>query len=170
MLVTGEAGIGKTTLVREFIERTGGRVKVLGGGCDNLVTPRPLGPLHDAAAGSGGSWRPRCGPERTDGVYPAVVEELSWPAPNVLLVEDLHWVDDATVDVLAYLARRLEGLPAVLVLTYRDDSVPAEHPARRLLGALAGCRWPGCRSSRCPPARSSSWPPTPAGTRGCCTS
>ena len=138
VLVTGEAGIGKTTLVREFIERTGGRVKVLGGGCDNLVTPRPLGPLRDAAAGSGGKLETALRAGRTDGVYPAVVEELSWPAPNVLLVEDLHWVDDATVDVLAYLARRLEGLPAVLVLTYRDDSVPAEHPARRLLGALAG--------------------------------
>jgi DNA-binding CsgD family transcriptional regulator/tetratricopeptide (TPR) repeat protein len=138
VLVTGEAGIGKTTLVREFIERTAGRVKVLGGGCDNLVTPRPLGPLHDAAAGSGGKLETALRAGRTDGVYPAVVEELSWPAPNVLLVEDLHWVDDATVDVLAYLARRLEGLPAVLVLTCRDDSVPAEHPARRLLGALAG--------------------------------
>jgi hypothetical protein len=90
VLVTGEAGIGKTTLVREFIERTAGRVKVLGGGCDNLVTPRPLGPLHDAAAGSGGKLETALRAGRTDGVYPAVVEELSWPAPNVLLVEDLH--------------------------------------------------------------------------------
>ena len=138
VLVTGEAGIGKTTLVREFVERTGGRVKVLGGGCDNLVTPRPLGPLRDAAAGTGGKLEAALRTGAADTVYPAVVDELSWPAPNVLLVEDLHWVDDATVDVLAYLARRLETLPAVLVLTYRDEQVPAEHPARRLLGALSG--------------------------------
>ncbi len=138
VLVTGEAGIGKTSLVREFVERTGGRVKVLGGGCDNLVTPRPLGPLRDAAAGTGGKLAAALRTGSTDAVYPAVVEELSWPAPTVLLVEDLHWADDATVDVLAYLARRLEGLPAVLVLTYRDEQVPAEHPARRLLGALSG--------------------------------
>lgn len=138
VLVTGEAGIGKTSVVREFTERTGGRVKVLGGGCDNLVTPRPLGPLRDAAAGSGGTLERALRAGSADAVYPAVVEELSWPAPNVLLVEDLHWVDDATVDVLAYLARRLETLPAVLVLTYRDEQVPAAHPARRLLGALSG--------------------------------
>jgi DNA-binding CsgD family transcriptional regulator len=138
VLVTGEAGIGKTSLVREFVERTGGRVKVLGGSCDNLVTPRPLGPLRDAAAGTGGKLAVALRAGGPDAVYPAIVEELAWPAPNVLLVEDLHWADDATVDVLAYVARRLEGLPTVLVLTYRDDSVPAQHPARRLLGALAG--------------------------------
>jgi DNA-binding CsgD family transcriptional regulator/tetratricopeptide (TPR) repeat protein len=142
VLVTGEAGIGKTSLVREFVERTGGRVKVLGGCCDNLLTPRPLGPLRDAAAGTGGTLEAALHAALRDGgtdaVYAAALAELSWPAPNVLLVEDLHWVDDATVDVLAHLARRIEQLPAVLVLTYRDDSVPALHPARRLLGALAG--------------------------------
>ena len=149
VLVTGEAGIGKTSLMREFVERFGGagadgaaggavgRVKVLAGACDNLLTPRPLGPLRDAAAGSAGRLESALRSGTAEAVYPAVVEELSWPAPNVLLVEDLHWVDDATVDVLAHLARRLEGLPAVLVLTYRDESIPAEHPARRLLGVLA---------------------------------
>ena len=142
VLVTGEAGIGKTSLVRAFVERTGGRVKVLGGGCDNLLTPRPLGPLRDAAAGTGSRLESALDAALRDGgadaVYAAALAELSRPGPNVLLVEDLHWVDDATVDVLAHLARRIEQLPAVLVLTYRDDSVPAEHPARRLLGALSG--------------------------------
>ena len=84
----------------------------------------------------------------------------------MLLVEDLHWVDDATVDVLAYLARRLEALPAVLVLTYRDDSVPAEHPARRLLGALAGgAGGPAAAGAAVRGGGRASWPPTPAGTR-----
>ena len=139
VLISGEAGIGKSSLVREFVERLGGRVPVLVGGCDNLTTPRPLGPLRDAATGSGGKLEAALqGGAGPDAVYAAALDELSWPAPNVLLVEDLHWVDDATVDVLAHLGRRLDRLPTVLVLTYRDDSMPAEHPARRLLGALSG--------------------------------
>ena len=73
-----------------------------------------------------------------DAVFGAVVDELG-AEPTVLVVEDLHWVDDATIDVLAHLARYLDRLPAVLVLTYRDDSVPALHPVHRLPGALAGC-------------------------------
>jgi hypothetical protein len=68
-----------------------------------------------------------------------VVAELAGPRSAVLVVEDLHWADAATLDVLAHLARRLAGLPAVLLLTYRDGEVPAASPLHRLLGALTGC-------------------------------
>ncbi|HMA45857.1 MAG TPA: AAA family ATPase, partial [Frankiaceae bacterium] len=138
-LVTGEAGIGKTTVVRAFVERMGERARVLAGACDDLVTPRALGPLRDAAAGTRGPLEATLTTGGGEGVFGAVVAELTGPAPTVLLVEDLHWADDATLDVLGYLARRLAGLPAVVVLTYRDDSVPVGHPVHRLLGALAGC-------------------------------
>lgn len=125
VLVAGEAGVGKSSLVREFTRRIG--VRVLVGGCDDLITPRPLGPLRDAAAGT------TLEKALADGQDPftAVVAELA--TPTVLLVEDLHWADDATVDVLGYVARRIADLPAVLLLTYRDGG-----PLRRLLGALAG--------------------------------
>ena len=66
----------------------------------------------------------------------AAVAELAAWRPTVLIVEDLHWADDATLDVLAHVARRLTDLPALLVLTYRDEEVPPAHPLRRVLGAL----------------------------------
>ena len=50
------------------------------------------------------------------------------------MVEDVHWADEATLDVLGYLARRIASLPAVLVLTYRDDELTREHPLQQLLG------------------------------------
>jgi DNA-binding CsgD family transcriptional regulator/tetratricopeptide (TPR) repeat protein len=124
-LVTGEAGIGKTSVVRAFTADLGTRV--LAGACDDLLTPRPLGPLRDAAAGT-----PLA--EALDGeterIFDAVLAELR--TPTVLVVEDLHWADDATLDVLGYLARRVATLPAMLLLTFRDDEAPL-----RWLGTLA---------------------------------
>ncbi len=140
VLVTGEAGIGKTSVVRAFAaEQLPSRTRLLVGACDDLLTPRALGPLRDAAVGSGGPLERALAGTGAEAVFGAVVDELAGPGTTVLLVEDLHWVDDATIDVLAHLARYLDRLPAVLVLTYRDDSVPALHPVHRLLGALAGC-------------------------------
>jgi DNA-binding CsgD family transcriptional regulator/tetratricopeptide (TPR) repeat protein len=58
--------------------------------------------------------------------------------PTVLVVEDVHWADDATLDVLRYVGRRMSELRAVLVLTYRDDEIGRDHPLQRVLGALGG--------------------------------
>ena len=138
VLVSGEAGIGKTSLVRAFAEHVAGRTRRFVGGCDDLLTARPLGPLRDAAAGSGG---PLEAALRSGGdVFAAVVAELSGPRVTAVVVEDLHWADDATLDVLGYLARRIADLPAVLVLTYRDEAAATAHPVHRLLGSLVGRR------------------------------
>ena len=138
VLVSGEAGIGKTSLVRAFAEHVAGRARRFVGGCDDLLTARPLGPLRDAAAGSGG---PLEAALRSGGdVFAAVVAELSGPRVTAVVVEDLHWADDATLDVLGYLARRIADLPAVLVLTYRDEAAATGHPVHRLLGSLVGRR------------------------------
>ena len=135
LLVSGEAGIGKTSLVRAFTEQMAGQARLLVGGCDDLVTARPLGPLRDAVAGTGGALETAL---RTGGdAFAAAVAELSGPRVTAVVVEDLHWADDATLDVLGYLARRIAELPAVLVLTYRDDAA-AGHPVHRLLGSLVG--------------------------------
>ena len=130
VMVTGEAGIGKTSLVRAFAAGAPGRV--LTSACDDLLAPRTLGPLRDAATGTDGPLAASLdGP--VDGVFGALMQELAAAPPTVLVVEDVHWADDATLDVLGYAARRIASVSAVLVLTSRDDVTD-----RRFLGMLAG--------------------------------
>ena len=134
-LVTGEAGIGKTSLVSAF---AAGRRRVLHAACDDLMAPRTLGPLRDAAVGTDGPLASAL-EQGVDAVFGALLEELGVDPPTVLVVEDLHWADDATLDVLAYAARRIEHVGALIVLTCRDDQVDPRHPLHRFLGVLAGC-------------------------------
>lgn len=138
VLVTGEAGIGKTSLVNVFRLTLGSRARVLAGGCDNLSTPRVLGPLRDAARDTRGPLESALVEGSSEAVFAAVVQELTGPPPTVLIVEDVHWADDATFDVLSYLARRISTLAAVLVLTFRDEEVGTDHAVARLLGQLSG--------------------------------
>jgi tetratricopeptide (TPR) repeat protein len=137
VLVSGEAGIGKTSLVRAFAREAAG-TRVLVGTCDDLVTPRTLGPFRDMARDAGGALAEAVDQVAgRDAVFGAVHQELAG-RPTVMIVEDVHWADDATLDVLRYLAWRIRALPSVLVLTYRDDELRDDHPLRRVLGALAG--------------------------------
>jgi DNA-binding CsgD family transcriptional regulator len=139
VLVSGEAGIGKTTLVRALVARANGTARVLVGACDDLLTPRTLGPFRDLQLGDASPLRLAL--ERRvdrDAVFSAVIEEFSDPLrPTVVVIEDAHWADEATRDVLAFLGRRVAAMPAVLVVTYRDDLVD-DHPLRSVLGSLAG--------------------------------
>ncbi|MGH8824219.1 MAG: ATP-binding protein [Jiangellaceae bacterium] len=139
MLVLGEAGIGKTSLIHEFLRSVEGEVRVLMGACDDLLTPRTLGPLRDAAAAVGGPLAAAfSGEPDRESVYRALLDELSrTDAPTILVVEDVHWADDATLDALRFVARRLDRLRAVVILSYRDDEFPPDH-LRQLLGALSG--------------------------------
>src|SRR5262249_26703888 len=127
-LVTGEAGIGKTTLGRACAEEAEKRARLLTAACDDLVTPRTLGPLRDVFSDQLGG----------EGVFTAVMDELARERPTVLVVEDAHWADDATLDVLGYAARRVSAVGALLVLTVRDEAIVPGHPLHRLLGMLAG--------------------------------
>ena len=133
--MTGEAGIGKTTLVRAFAAEAAGRARLLTSACDDLMAPRTLGPLRDAALGSAG---PLADGLRTAGPSTACSARCSRSsrptARCVLVVEDVHWADDATLDVLGYAARRIQPVGAVLVLTYRDDEIDAAHSLHRFLG------------------------------------
>jgi DNA-binding CsgD family transcriptional regulator/tetratricopeptide (TPR) repeat protein len=139
VLVLGEAGVGKTSLVHAFLAATAGRARVLAGACEDLITPRALGPLRDAARSAANgplaaALSPRADP---DLVFPAVSEELaSPPSPAILVIEDVHWADGATLDVLRYLGPRVQNLPAVLLVTYRDDALARDHPLRGVLGVL----------------------------------
>jgi DNA-binding CsgD family transcriptional regulator/tetratricopeptide (TPR) repeat protein len=136
VLVKGEAGIGKSSLVEALRSHLPAEGRMLVGYCDDLATPRTLGPFRDLV-GSVGTELSRAvtdGSER-DRVLTALRTELTWPEhPTVLVIEDVHWADDATLDALRYLIRRIADLPAVLVLTYRDDELNREHPLHGLLG------------------------------------
>ncbi len=139
VLIGGEAGVGKTALVECFCRAAHGRARVLRGACDALFTPHPLGPLHDIAAGAGGDLaRALSDGAPRDRVFRAALAELgAGLTPTVAVVEDAHWADEATFDLLRFLGRRLDAVRALLVVTYRDDEVGPRHPLRLVLGDLA---------------------------------
>ena len=140
VLVHGEAGIGKSSLVDAVRGLLPAEGRMLVGRCDDLGTPRVLGPLRDLVGTVGGELAAALGSGTDrDRIFAALRSELDWTGhPTVLVVEDVHWADEATLDVLRYLARRVADLPAVLLLTYRDDELEPHHGLRHLLGLLAG--------------------------------
>jgi AAA ATPase domain len=136
VLVMGEAGIGKSSLVEALRPHLPAEGRMFVGYCDDLATPRTLGPFRDlvGSVGTELSRAVRDGGDR-DRVLAALRSELTWPEhPTVLVIEDVHWADDAMLDALRYLIRRIADLPAVLVLTYRDDELSREHALYGLLG------------------------------------
>ncbi|HET6171348.1 MAG TPA: AAA family ATPase [Gaiellales bacterium] len=136
-LVSGEAGVGKTALTRAFCTRHMS-TRVLWGACDRLFTPRTLGPLMDVAEETGGALASRLASHPVPGeVFAALLGELRSDAPTVLVLEDLHWADEATLDMLALLGRRAAQVPALVIGTYRDDEVGVDHPLQLVLGELA---------------------------------
>ena len=136
VLVSGEAGAGKTTLLRAFCRD---HDRVLWGGCDPLFTPRPLGPLLDIAAAVGQELSELLArdPAPHD-VFVALSQALQSQPGSIVVFEDVHWADEATFDVLKLLGRRIDALPAVLAVTYRDDELGPRHPLRVLIGDLPG--------------------------------
>ncbi len=138
VLVGGEAGVGKTALLRRFCEERRESARILWGACDALFTPRPLGPLLAVAEGTGGELEEVVQSEAMPHeVVAALVRELRSRAATVFVLEDVHWADEATLDVLRLLARRVEMVPALIVASYRDDELDRSHPLRIVLGELA---------------------------------
>jgi DNA-binding CsgD family transcriptional regulator len=139
VLVGGEAGVGKTTLTDEFCRRAAGRAAVLRTSCDALSTPGPLGPVRDLAPALGihidqhaveGDARDRLFRE-------VLAAFAARPGPTIVVAEDAHWSDGTTIELLRFLGRRIGGLPVLVVVTYRDDEIGADHPLRLVLGDLA---------------------------------
>ncbi|HSB00943.1 MAG TPA: AAA family ATPase, partial [Anaerolineales bacterium] len=137
-LIGGEAGIGKTSFVTALTESFRPLTRVLWGACDPLFTPRPLGPIYDIAVGdlthlldllhSGADWF----------VIAAALHKalLISPLPVLLVFEDIHWADEATLDLVKYLGRRIHQTKTLLILTYREDEAGSRHPLRSVLGDL----------------------------------
>ncbi len=139
VLVRGEAGIGKTALLRAFSDGLDSSVRVLWASCDALFTPRPLGPLLDIARSTDGELSGMLeNGARPHDVAAAMLSELESPPRTVLVLEDLHWADEATLDVVRLVGRRIESVPALLVVSYRDDQLDRAHPLRIVLGELPG--------------------------------
>ena len=142
VLVSGEAGVGKTTMVRAFAGRVGDRAVVLIGACDPLSTPRPLSPLLDIAAdpASGIGDLLSSGAANYD-VFADLLGRLRTALrPTLLVVEDVHWADEATLDLLRYVGRRVADTHAVVVATYRHDEVTRTHPLFAVIGDLVRIR------------------------------
>ena len=138
VLVAGEAGVGKSALV-EQLRSDLPDARWSRGACDGLFTPRPLGPLFDLAAQLGGELDELCraGAARED-LFRALLRQVSEPGTlNVLVVEDVHWADEASVNLLRFLGRRLWDAPVLLIATYRDDGLAVGDPLRIALGDLA---------------------------------
>src|SRR5215213_9863010 len=141
VLISGEAGVGKSVLLEQFAEKLD-QARWLWSGCDGLFTPAALGPLLDIASHIDGELLRLCRAEaRRDQFYGALLRQLSdLRALTVIVIEDVHWADEATLDLLSYLGRRISHLRVLLLVTYRDDALATDDPLRLTLGALASQR------------------------------
>ncbi len=138
VLVAGEAGVGKTALLTQFAELHP-ETHVAWGRCDALATPRPLGPLADISAAIGGTVAHLLDEDAPRGeLFQATLDALCSSArPMIVVLEDVHGADEATLDLVRFLARRIGDHPIVIVLTYRDDEIGPTHPLWTVLGDLA---------------------------------
>ncbi len=133
VLLAGAAGAGKSALIGAFSE---GR-ETWTGWCDPLVTPRPLGPLIDLAAdlGPGLGLEPGIDPYAA---YTALLAQLSARThPVLVVIEDAHWADAATLDLLLFLGRRVGSTRSLVVVTFRDDETSPDQPLQRVLAELS---------------------------------
>lgn len=136
VLIRGEAGIGKSSLAMAFVDEQADKAHIHVGSCDDLLIPQALAPFWDFA---------RVDPSVRSAVFEgdrprlldALMELLSRSLrPTIMVIEDTQWADEATLDVIKYVGRRMARTNGVLVLTYRDGAVDYEHPLRAVIGDL----------------------------------
>jgi hypothetical protein len=138
VLIAGEAGSGKTSLTRAFIDQIGREALTMEGACDPLATPRPLSPLLDFASDPDSGLGDLFAEERDNiEVFGVVLDRArNTIRPVIMVMEDVHWADQATLDFLRYIGRRVGDTKCVVVCTYRDDEVGSDHTLRPVLGQL----------------------------------
>jgi DNA-binding CsgD family transcriptional regulator len=142
VLLRGEAGAGKTALIAHFVAALDQSWPVLRGWCDPLAVPRPLGPLIDALEGLGAPAASAIGTAMRSGdiaaLYARLLAVLRDGPPRVWVIEDAHWADGATLDLIRFVARRIGALRLLLVVSHRDE-IQEDHPLSVALGDLASC-------------------------------
>lgn len=134
--IAGEAGIGKSRLLTEFIEQLPkGTVSALGS-CQIFDAPRPLGPLYDMSLSLGSAFRDLIKAAADDGdPYSSLAKEIAAIGPGVVLVfEDVQHADIVSLDVIDFLCQRVGALKALIIISYRDDEISPNHPLNLLLG------------------------------------
>jgi DNA-binding CsgD family transcriptional regulator len=141
VLLRGEAGAGKTAVIDRFLEHCGQQVRLLQGWCDPLSAPRPLGPLIDMAAqlpaAEAAGLAALINRGEPEAIYTGLLRLLGAGHRWVCVIEDAHWADGATLDLLRFVARRIESLPLLLVVSYRDEELGEQHPLIVALGDIA---------------------------------
>ena len=142
VLVTGEAGIGKTTLINEYRKKFAHTYKFFVGASDPLAAPTPFGPIFEMAPLFDPSVKSLL--KTTDSrleIIEAVFADIAEASPTpVLVFEDIHWADSETLDFLSYVGRRISILPCLIILTYRNDEVEANSALQVTLGELPHSR------------------------------
>lgn len=137
VVVSGESGAGKTAFVEQFVAERAHDTRVLSAMCDPLDTPRPLGPVHDVAhALTDVSRGLLADAEHAYDIFDAVLADLG-AEPTILVIDDLHWADQGTIDLLRFVLRRIHRSPLVVLGTARDEEVGTAHPLRTLLADIA---------------------------------
>jgi DNA-binding CsgD family transcriptional regulator len=132
--IAAEAGAGKTALTEQFVANHAQEARMYWGACENLSTPEVLLPLRDIARASGETLDLGADHIRS---FESLLRLLSQGAkPSVLVIEDVHWADTATLDLIRFLGRRIAQVRALILITYRDEEVDARSPVRNLLGEV----------------------------------
>lgn len=137
-IIEGEAGIGKTTLIQHVTSELGEEAGVHWGWSDPLSTPRPLGALQDLAATLDSPLGEMIAQGAAqDLIFSAFLKRLMRvAAPTILIIEDLHWADQATLDLVRFLGRRISLLRVLVILTIRSGEAEREHAVNKVLGDL----------------------------------
>jgi ATP/maltotriose-dependent transcriptional regulator MalT len=140
VLIAAEAGLGKSSLVERFASEHRRDARVLWGACDGFSTHRALSPIHEIASQTTGPGRyDTAAYESRDFLFTSLLEEFSRTDPvRIVVLEDMHSADEATLDFVRFLARRIQRTSAVFVATFRYDELTSKHPVRLALGELTG--------------------------------
>ena len=130
-VISGDAGIGKTSLVEFFTGQHKDTAKIYWGACDDLFTPRPLAPLYDIANKMKSNIidKLELGASRPS-IFNEFLNEINQKEPNIIVIEDVHWADESTFDFIKFLAKRINKYKSLLIITYRSDEIGSTHPLR----------------------------------------
>jgi len=138
ILLSGEAGIGKTSLIKSFYNEKKDNCKIYQGTCDALFTPRPLAPIYDII------WQIQKDTQENElhNVERSLLFNQLFigleqqKKPVIIIIEDIHWADEATLDFIKFFARRISRIHCLFILSYRDNEILDNHPLRNVLGQL----------------------------------